>query len=121
MKLNQSLVIPLLVAVCLAQAGQDDLGSAMAKLHVQTALLIPSQEIDQFPIWSPDSRFLATNVAGQWFKFDTLQVRLQRAKWHGEQIGAADSKPKMQSMSAQEVDEWAKQNTHGDSKVVNRA
>jgi hypothetical protein len=121
MKLNQSLVIPLLVAVCLAQPGQDDLGSEMAKLHVETALLIPSQEIDEFPVWSPDSRFLAINITGQWFKFDTLQVRLQKAKWHGERIGAADSKPKMQSVSGQEVDEWAKQNTHGDSKVVSKS
>lgn len=111
------LLIPLLAVMAFAQAG-NGLGSEMARLHIHTALLIPSQAVDEFPVWSPDSRFLAANVEGKWFKLDTSKVQLQEATWHGQRIGAVGSKPKLQSLTSQEAAEWAKQVQHGGSNVT---
>ena len=83
MKTEQLFLILLLAVVAFAQA-VDVLGSEMARLRVHTALLIPSEAVDEFPMWSPDSRYLAANIQGKWFKLDTFKVRLQEAAWEAD-------------------------------------
>lgn len=93
------------------------LESEMTRVHVQTALLVPSQAVDEFPVWSPDSNFLALNIEGKWFKLDTRNARLQEAKWHKQRIGIIAGKPELVPISSEEVAEWAKRVQHGDSEV----
>jgi hypothetical protein len=116
MKLAPSLLISLLLLVASAQTGSS-LRDEMAKLNVHTALLVPSQAIDEFPVWSPDSRFLAANVQGNWFKLDTTKVELREATWHAQRIGVVRSKPKLEALTREEAAEWAKLGQHGDRKV----
>jgi hypothetical protein len=67
----------------------DALGVAMRKLGVHTILLLESQAVDEMPLWSPDSRFVAASVEGKWYKLDTWAITvLGTAKWHGQEIGA---------------------------------
>src|SRR5579872_3661743 len=102
MKSNRILLVPLLVVMVFAQAG-NVLESEMARLQVHTALMVPSQAVDEFPVWSPDSRFLAVNVQGKWFKLDTSSVQLHEAKWHGQRIGTVDSKSKLEPLTNEEA------------------
>jgi len=123
MKLVLIVLIPLVAMPLLVAEGQtgDSLGDEMAKLHVHTVLLVPSQAIDEFPVWSPNSRFLGANIQGKWFKFDTTKVQLQEATWHGQRIGAVRSKPDLEPMTSEEAAKWAKLGQHGDSEVKARS
>ena len=114
MKLTLILLIPLLVAH--PQTG-DSLRNEMAKLHVHTVLLVPSQAIDEFPVWSPDSQFIGANIQGKWFKFDTTKIQLHEATWHGQRIGVVSSKPKLEQMTSEDAAKWAELGRHGDSEV----
>lgn len=67
----------LLLTLSQAQAASD-LGQQMEALHVHTALVIHSQEMDDLPMWSPDARFLAVDLAGKWLKVDISSLQLQR-------------------------------------------
>jgi hypothetical protein len=108
---------PLLVIAVFAQAA-DFLKAEMTRLNVHTALLLPSQAVDEFPVWSPDSRFLAANIQGRWFKVDTSNIDLHEAKWHGQQIGVVGTKLKLEPMNDDVAAEWSKQGQHGDSNVT---
>ena len=81
-----TLVVLSLLTICHAQT-ESDLGKQMEALHVHTALLIRSQEMDDLPAWSPDGRFLAVELAGKWVKVDVSSVQLQEAKWHDQRVG----------------------------------
>ena len=76
MKSARVFLTPVLVILAFAQA-DSPLAAKMTKLSVHTVLLVPSQAVDEFPVWSPDSRFLAVNIEGKWFKLDTAKVELR--------------------------------------------
>ena len=120
MKFCRILLVSLLVAASFGQPGTS-LRSEMAKLRVHTALLVPSQAVDEFPVWSPDSRFLAANIEGKWFKLDILKVRLKEATWLGQRVGAVGSKPELEPMGRQEANRWAKNVQHGESDVTGKS
>ena len=100
-------------ALLLAAQAQPNLETEMRRLQIDTALVLPSQAIDDPPIWSPDSRFLAVNVQGAWYKLDTQQISLQPAKWHDKQIGSISGKPSILPLSDGEMKTWAKTSKHG--------
>ena len=85
-----------------------DLSKQMEAIHVHTALLIRSQEMDSLPAWSPDGRFLAVDLAGKWFKVDMSAIQLQEAKWHEQRVGV-QMKTDLQPMSDEEVQSLPKQ------------
>jgi hypothetical protein len=86
--------------------GKDPLGAAMRKLDVHTILLFKSQAVDEMPLWSPDSRFVAANVEGKWYKFDTWAITaLGTAKWHGEKIGSVHDKV-LSDATLDQIDKW---------------
>jgi hypothetical protein len=101
-----TLVALSLLAISHAQTGSD-LDKQMEVLHVHTALLIRSQEMDDLPAWSPDGRFLAANLAGKWVKIDVSAVQLQEAKWHEQRVGV-QTKADLQPLTDDEVHAWAK-------------
>ncbi|HZS96987.1 MAG TPA: hypothetical protein VFA40_09405 [Terriglobales bacterium] len=107
MKTIRLFVIPLLAIAALAQL-VNGLASEMARLRIHTALLIPSQAVDESPVWSPDSRYLGANIQGQWFKLDTSKVRLQEATWHRQKIGAI-AEPTLEPLAKSNALAWAKQ------------
>jgi hypothetical protein len=59
----------------------------MARLSVNTALVVPSQAIDDYPVWSPDSRYVVANVMGTWQRVDLKSLALAEAYWHESKIG----------------------------------
>ena len=88
---------------------------------MHTALLVHSQGVDDTPVWSPDSRFLGVNVAGKWLKVDTANIHLQEATWHEQRVAVLADKSELQSLSNEEVGQWAKVSRQGDSVVQGRS
>ena len=79
----------------------------MGSLKVNTALIFPSQAIDDSPLWSPDSRYLAGNVQGKWYKVQIGSIQLKPAKWHDHSIGVIADGKKFEESTEQEVKSWA--------------
>jgi hypothetical protein len=78
----------------------------MRKLGVHTILLLQSQAVDEMPLWSPDSRFVAVDIEGKWHKLDTWAITaLGAAKWHGQEIGAVHDELRLNVTVAQ-VNKW---------------
>lgn len=70
--------------------GQDttkNLNSEMLRLKTETVLIVQSQAIDRYPMWSPSSDFIACNIEGKWYKFRLTNIELGEAKWRGQTIG----------------------------------
>jgi Tol biopolymer transport system component len=105
-RVANTLLVLSLLTMSHAQAG-NDLGKQMEALHVHTALLIRSQEMDGLPAWSPDGKFLAVDLAGKWVKVHIFGLQLQEAKWHGQRIGV-QTKADLQPMTDAEVHAWVK-------------
>jgi hypothetical protein len=97
------------------------LESEMTRVGAHTALLVPSQSVDEFPVWSPDSLFLGVNIEGKWFKLDTRNARLQEAKWHEQRIGVVAGKPELMPISSEEAAEWGECGKHGDKNVSGKS
>lgn len=96
------------LAVILSDAQTaSDLGQQLDSLHVHTALVVRSQEMDDLPVWSPDGKFLAVDLAGKWVKVDISEIHLQEAKWHGQRVGV-QSKANLQPMTNEEIRAWGK-------------
>lgn len=93
------------------------LARELSVLHVHTALLFPSQAIDEIPVWSPDSRYLVANVQGKWFKLDISDVQLNEAHWHGKRIGIVKNDQKFSQAADAEIAKWMKGSKEKESVV----
>jgi hypothetical protein len=101
-------LVALLVAAPLPSLGSTiQLDQQLAAIHTDTALVYPSQAIDEYPIWSPDGQFLAVNDEGEWRKVDLAKVQLQSAKWReGQVLGVNQNHLSVTSASIAEVAQW---------------
>jgi len=64
------------------------LTAEMTRLGVNLAVVVPTQSIDDHPLWSPDSRFLFANLPRGWWKVDLSSIVLTAAVYRGQKIGA---------------------------------
>lgn len=78
----------------------------LSRLGVATALVLPSSAIDEFPIWSPDSRYVAADVMGTWKKVDLRTIALVSGKWHDQPIGVADRKAPITELDPETAKRW---------------
>lgn len=63
------------------------LEKAMKKMKVQTVLIANVEGIDEYPLWSPESDFVACYTYGDWYKFDLKKMTLASGDWHDRKIG----------------------------------
>ena len=82
------------------------LDSEMARLNTQTALIVYSQAIDEYPLWSPKADFIGCNIAGKWYKFRLTDIELSEAKWRKQQIGMLATKDAHSELKAEELKEY---------------
>ena len=73
--------------------GKKSLSDEMKRLGVDTVLIVNSQAIDEYPLWSSNSDFVASNIMGEWHKFSLTSIKLVAADWREQRIGilAGDS------------------------------
>ena len=69
------------------QNSNKDLSSEMTRIGVETVMIFNSQAIDEYPLWSPDSNFIAANIEGEWYKFKLKNIHLSEAEWRKQKIG----------------------------------
>lgn len=81
------LLATMLTSGLFAQNASKTLATEMTRLKTHTALIAQSQAIDDYPLWSPGSDFIACNIEGKWYKFRLTNIDLVKAKWHGQKIG----------------------------------
>ncbi len=85
--------------------GQDStktLNSEMIRLKTETVLIVQSQAIDEYPLWSPKSDFVACNIEGNWYKFRLTNIELADAVWRGQTIGVLTTRDAQTSLTENE-------------------
>jgi hypothetical protein len=99
----------LLLAACVTAvaAGPGPIHDELRRLGADTALVLPSQSIDGAAIWSPDSRYVAAEVAGTWYQVDLQRISLGEAKWHGGQVlGVNEREGSVSPLPPSSVEQW---------------
>ena len=91
---------------CLLAASHAGLAAELHRLGVQTALVLPSSAIDDFPKWSPDSRYVAANVMGVWNKVDLVAITLVPGTLHEQKIGVVEKKEAITALDLSLVESW---------------
>jgi len=107
----KKIYIVLLTVLTLNVYGQDnskDLNSEMTRLKTETVLIVQSQAIDEYPLWSPSSDFIACNIEGKWYKFRLTNIDLADAKWRGQTIGILITKDAHSELTSKEQSEFEK-------------
>ena len=100
--------------VCCAQLNSKNLSTEMTRLNVNTALIVNSQAIDDYPLWSPNSDFVAANIEGKWYKFRLKNINLEEAEWHQNKIGVLISNNGASILKERELKEFGKKvNSNG--------
>lgn len=97
-----------------------DLGSEMTRLNVNTALIIKSEAIDEYPLWSSASHFVAANIMGKWYKFDLENTKLSEVEWGQQKIGLFINKNAMSDLTNQELTEFSSQSKNAGREVVTK-
>ena len=83
--------LPLLAQTDSAQTLQS-LNKELERLQTTTVLLVPSQEIDYYPTWSPNGNKLGANVMGTWYEVDLEKLALVEATSRDDQkLGVINS------------------------------
>src|SRR5438477_7029773 len=98
-------------------AGQPDLASAMEHLHVRTALVVPSQAIDEQPVWSPDGKRLAVKIEDTWRVTEIDNARLGEGTSHGHERIGADREPSLSPIALAVVNDRMKSVVRGSRRV----
>ena len=103
--------------------GQDttkNLNSEMTRLKTETVLIVQSQAIDEYPLWSPNSDFVACNIEGKWYKFRLTNIELVDAKWRGQSIGVLTTKDAYTSLTDNEHKQFDKVSKFNPREVTTR-
>jgi hypothetical protein len=71
----------------LFEIAMADINEDFITLNINTAILVPSQAIDEYPHWSIDSKMVAVNIMGEWHSINLDEVNLKEILWQGVKIG----------------------------------
>lgn len=85
-----------------------DLNSEMTRISTETALIIQSQVIDEYPLWSPNSDLIACNIQGEWYKFELTNINLADIQWHGQTIGMLTTQDAYSKLTDEELKAFEK-------------
>ena len=90
------------------QGTTKNLNSELTRLKTETVLIVQSQAINEYPLWSPNSDFIACNIAGKWYKFRLTNIELADAKWRGQTIGVLTTIDAYSKLTSNEKSEFEK-------------
>lgn len=120
MKLFSPMLVLTLFICCTPKwLGKKSLSSEMQRLNVNTVLLVNSQAIDDYPLWSLNSEFLAINIMGTWYKVSLTNIELMEAEWHKQKIATIRNGDKGSSLLTQyERKEFQEKLNYSSRKVI---
>ncbi|GAA0873694.1 hypothetical protein GCM10009118_01020 [Wandonia haliotis] len=84
------------------------LEAEMLRIKTGTVLVVQSQAIDEYPIWSAESDYVGCNVMGKWFKIRLTNIRLGEATWRNQTIGFISTKNAVSKMTEKEIEAFMK-------------
>jgi len=108
MKKIYFLILTILTTYAYGQGTSKDLTSEMLRLKIETVLIVNSQAIDEYPLWSPNSDFIACNIQGKWYKFRLTNIDLADANWRGQTIGVLTTKDAYSELEKKDQTEFEK-------------
>jgi hypothetical protein len=108
MKTYYILFLTILTLNACGQNKPSSLNLEMTRLNTETALIVQSQAIDEYPLWSPKSDFIACNIEGKWYKFRLNNIELTNTKWRGQTIGVLTTKDAYSELTNKEQPEFEK-------------
>mgnify|MGYP003592592824 CR=1 FL=1 len=120
MKIIYILVLTILTLNVYGQDTTKSLNSEMTRLNTETALIVQSQAIDEYPLWSPNSDFVACNIEGKWLKFRLSNIDLVDAKWRGQTIGFLTTKAAYSELKSEEKADFEKVSKLNPRKVTTK-
>jgi hypothetical protein len=94
-----------------ANSQGKSLDEELARLKVSTALVIPSNQVSQLPVWSPEGDQLATRVGGRWYRVNLRQIVLNPFDWKAQKAGKVDQKESVVLAPGAEIHRWQKAQT----------
>jgi hypothetical protein len=99
------------VSAAVAADGIQHFDVALTGLNTDTALVLPSQAVDEHALWSPDSRYLAVNVEGEWLKVDLEGIILAAGAWRGGQtLAVITNREAVSPAASDDIASWQKTN-----------
>jgi hypothetical protein len=94
------------------------LKAEMKRIGVKMAVVVPAASIDEYPLWSSDSRYVYANITSNgWWKVDLNSVVLAVGTHHGRAIGVLQKGSTVSKAEESEV-EVAKKGTSEISNVL---
>jgi hypothetical protein len=114
------ILLILLFVVALAH-GADNFKAELKRLRVSTALVIHFPALDQFPVWSPDSRYIGVDVNGKWYRVELSNAHLVETTWDGNRVGKVAGGGDLEAMSQGMAVEWDKTTKHGSTYVTSNS
>lgn len=92
------------------------------RLKSDFALILPSHEVKDYPLWSADSKFIAGHVGNDWVKVDLNRVSLMAGYWRGKQpIGVMKYQPNVSLASDLEISQWKNINKVNPQQITTRS
>ncbi|MDX2082835.1 MAG: hypothetical protein SFV53_02470 [Rickettsiales bacterium] len=92
----------------------------MKKLNIDTAMILRSEAIDEYPLWSSDSQFVAANVMGTWHKFYLKNIKLSEVEWKQQKIGIVVNKDAMSDLTNQELKQFYHHSKNGGRRITTK-
>lgn len=110
-----------LILLCLISVAQNPrpLISELNRCDVNTVLLWPVPNIDEYPLWSKNSDYLAFNQMGRWIKLNLNEVFLTPADWRGRTIGMNTTEV-LDSVTTEDLEEYKKATIYDPRKVTTK-
>ncbi len=104
------LLFLLLIAFSVASFAQKEgtIDSELDRLRTETVLIIQSQAVDEYPLWSNESDYIGCNVMGKWYKVRLTNIQLQEATWRNQTIGVLTTQDALSDMTQKEVEGFKK-------------
>lgn len=99
--------LPLLFSAAHAQQLQS-LDKELNRIGTETALIMPAQDVQEYPLWSPQGDSVAVNIQGAWQKIDLSLISLKPSSWPaGQRIGVINSSS-ISGAAREEIGLWRK-------------
>ena len=105
--------LTVLAALILWVPGDRSFRAQCDVLKVDTALVIHSEDIDEYPVWSPDSGSVAAKVGEQWKVVHLDDLRLVLGTWHGSPVGIPKDS-ELSPLAQNELERWQAQSAHSE-------
>lgn len=110
-------ILAVLFLISCSSAKDKTLTAQMAELNVRTTLLVSSQGVDKYALWSRNSDQIAFNNMGEWKKLNLNKIKIVKAKWRGHVIGAHQMGDEME-ISQAEQNQFRANTKTGERKII---